>query len=139
MAVLLIWIFFFNLFIRILLHVLGQLTTCIIKFFFSQSCLSFEFSLQIVAMPIWFKMVFLKLKIKFCYQVNTCTISYYTANNFFSIFDMHEVKIHIQNAWHKEAIKIFTCLNMSNANLAIKIIHLQCTFFTRINSHIFSF
>lgn len=109
MAVLLIWIFFFNLFIRILLHVLGQLTTCIIKFFFSQSCLSFEFSLQIVAMPVWFKMVFLKLKIKFCYQINTCTISYYTANNFFSIFDMHEVKIRIQNAWHKEA-KFFTCL-----------------------------
>lgn len=88
--------------------ILSQLTTCIIKFFFSQSCLSFEFSLQIVAMPIWFKMVFLKLKIKLCYQINACTISYYSHLFFFSNI-WWLVKIHIQNAWHKAA-KFFTVL-----------------------------
>lgn len=89
--------------------ILSQLTTCIIKFFFSQSCLSFEFSLQIVAMPIWFKMVFLKLKIKLCYQINAWLYNLLLQPSIFFSNIWWLVKIHIQNAWHKAA-KFFTCL-----------------------------
>lgn len=107
--------------------ILSQLTTCIIKFFFSQSCLSFEFSLQIVAMPIWFKMVFLKLKIKLCYQINACTISYYSHLFFFSNI-WWLVKIHIQNAWHKAA-KFFTVLTCLMPIIQILLNATTVTFF----------